>query len=103
VSDRDMVVRMKAEHQPGLTWAKIESLAMPDFIPLRKERVRVPRSKEVWEITSLTDKKIKISYYLQVDPGGSLPPFLVNLFVTKGPYETFENLKQLLQSRMDKR
>jgi hypothetical protein len=29
-----------------------------------------------------------------VDPAGSLPNWMVNLFITKGPYETFVKLRE---------
>jgi hypothetical protein len=101
VSDRDMVVRMNVIHHSATKVTKVESVALPDFIPPKKDFVRIPKSKEIWEIAAVADRKIKINYYLQVDPGGSLPPFLVNLFVSKGPYETFENLRNLLEERLD--
>lgn len=100
VSDRDMVVRMKVVPHTTAKAIRIESNALPDFIPLKKDFVRIPKSKEVWEIAVVTPRHVKINYYLEVDPGGSLPPFLVNLFVSKGPYETFENLRQILEDRL---
>ena len=45
---------------------------------------------------------LKVSYFLNVDPGGSIPAWLVNLAVAEGPYESFRNLKrQLSEVRQD--
>lgn len=99
VSDRDLVVRMKVVHHPSTKLTRVESVALPNYIPAKKDFVRIPKSNEVWEIKSVDSHSIKINYYLEVDPGGSLPPFLVNLFVSKGPYETFENLRGILEAR----
>jgi hypothetical protein len=101
VSDRDMVVRMKVIKNSVSKVINVESIALPNFIPPKKDMVRVPFSNEKWIITSV-NQKIKINYFLQTDPGGALSPFLVNLFITKGPYETFVNLKELLKSRPHK-
>jgi len=99
VSDRDIIIRMKVISNSASKSINVESIALPNFIPPKEKLVRVPMSNEKWIITSLANQKIKINYVLQIDPGGALPPMLVNLFVTKGPYETFSNLKELLKSR----
>ncbi|GHN01910.1 hypothetical protein WSM22_33990 [Cytophagales bacterium WSM2-2] len=95
VSDRDMIINLKViGNDPNSV--KIESVALPDYIPRKDNFVRVPMSSETWVVTR-SGQKIKIKYFLKVDPGGTLSPFLVNLFSTKGPYESFENLKSLLE------
>lgn len=99
VSDRDLIARMKINHHPSTKVTRVESFSVPDFIPRKKEFVRIPKSNEVWEIVAVAPRHVKIKYYLEVDPGGALPPFLVNLFVSKGPYETFDNLRRILEAR----
>lgn len=98
VSDRDMVIRMRITNNVASKTIHVESIALPNFIPPKKDLVRVPFSNEKWIITQ-ANQKIKINYFLQTDPGGALSPFLVNLFITKGPYETFVNLRELLKSQ----
>ena len=44
-------------------------------------------------ITPIAKGRIKVEYTIRLDPGGDLPAWLFNLFVTKGPAESFENLK----------
>ncbi len=100
VSNRDMVVHLKVISTPATKSVTIESIALPNFMPLKENLVRVPVSNERWIISSTTVQKMKIIYYLQIDPGGALPAVLVNLFISRGPYESFENLKKLLQDRI---
>jgi hypothetical protein len=38
-----------------------------------------------------------LQYILQLDPGGSIPGWILNMFATKGPMETFEHLKKKLE------
>lgn len=102
VSDRDMVIRMKVIKNPASKVVSVESIALPNYILPKKDLVRVPFSNEKWIITH-ANQKIKINYFLQTDPGGALSPFLVNLFITKGPYETFVNLRNLLKSSPSKK
>lgn len=102
VSERDLIIQMKVIGNASSKSIVVESCALPNFIPVKKNLVRVPTSNEKWIIMPLANERIKINYFLQFDPGGVLPPMLVNLFVTKGPYDTFTNLKGLLKSKLKK-
>lgn len=70
----------------------IDAHAEPNFLPVKPGLVRVQKSVAHWEITP-TPLGSLIVYTLQFDPGGSVPAWLTNLFVTKGPYETFQRLR----------
>jgi START domain len=96
-SDRDLVMhlRIKQEHHTKILTIREENV--PDYLPRKKNIVRVPLSKEVWTVTPLDKKTLKIEYYLDVDPGENAPAWLVNIFATKGPYETFKNLRIQIQ------
>jgi hypothetical protein len=41
---------------------------------------------------------IYIIYEVEVDPGGSIPGWIANMFVAKGPFETFGNLGKKLKN-----
>lgn len=79
---------------------KITTVGKPKEIGLTKGMVRVPYFLGVWDVTALDTKRISISYYLSVDPGGSIPVWISNMFVSKGPYETFINLSVLLKGQV---
>ena len=34
------------------------------------------------------------AYYNKINPGGTLPAWIVNMFASKGPMETFSNLRK---------
>ena len=70
------------------------SANLPDYMPVPKDLVKVPYSRGEWKITTISKKTIHIDYILQLNPGGSLPAWVLNLFSTKGPMETFENVKR---------
>jgi hypothetical protein len=38
-------------------------------------------------------------YIFEIDPGGSTPAWLVNMFADKGPYETFKQLGEALKNQ----
>lgn len=97
MSNRDGAIRTRAEVAADGQRATITSLGQPDAMPPKSGKVRVPYLKGVWEVTRVDDRQIRIVYYLDVNPGGDTSPWLVNLFVTKGPYETFLSLTKQLQ------
>ena len=76
---------------------KIITKGEPNAIPVTNGIVRVPYFLGVWQVKTISPGKIFIEYYLDVDPGGSVPAWMSNMFVAKGPYETFMNLAELLR------
>jgi hypothetical protein len=58
--------------------------------------VRVPFLKAEWVATLIGASRIRIEYILDWNPGGSIPAWIANMFVTKGPYKSFS----LLQKKM---
>jgi hypothetical protein len=94
--NRDAAVRMIIEENPAGDKVKISTIGEPSAIPLKNGKVRVAQFKGIWEAEAREDGNIHIEYRLDLDPGGNLPAGVVNLFVAKGPYESFVNLSRLL-------
>jgi hypothetical protein len=65
-----------------------------NYEPIPKDLVQVPLTRGTWNITTITNKSIHVDYMLEMNPGGSLPVWVLNLFSTKGPLESFENIKK---------
>lgn len=92
-SNRDYVTHFTVtQTAPGHT--VINSYAAPDYIPSVSGKVRVKKSSAHWDIMQESEKEVKIIYEVHFDPGGSLPPWLVNMFVTKGPAQSFTKLRE---------
>jgi len=72
---------------------QLEATSIPGYGPVPTDLVNVPYTKGVWHVTTLSPNSIHIDYVLELNPGGSLPAWVINLFTTKGPLETFENIK----------
>jgi hypothetical protein len=71
----------------------VKGVAVDNQVPEVKEIVRVHNSEVTWTVTPLTANSLKIEYTAQADPGGSVPVWAVNMFSTKGPFETFRKLR----------
>jgi DNA repair exonuclease SbcCD nuclease subunit len=95
-SNRDVVIRMVIEKDASHKSVQIRQEAEPGTLPVHKGLVRVQHLFGLWDFTENGNNKLKAVYFLDVDPGGSLPAWIVNLFMAKGPYETFVKLQQLL-------
>jgi hypothetical protein len=96
-ANRDFIAELRAVQDSHSRVVTIYGPIFPDYMPAKKDIVRVRRSEGKWIISPLAKGKIKVEYTLRVDPGGDLPAWLVNMFVTKGPYESFKKLKEQLQ------
>ena len=96
-SNRDFIAKLKAVQDTHSRVVTIYGPIFPDYLPTKKDIVRVTRSEGKWIISPLGKGRIKVEYTLRVDPGGDLPAWLVNLFVTKGPHESFVKLKEQLK------
>jgi hypothetical protein len=77
---------------------KVTASNLPGYKPEVPDLVPVPYSKGTWNVKKINPKFIHIDYTLELNPGGSLPAWVINLFTTKGPMLTFENIKQKMSA-----
>lgn len=90
-SNRDVVIHLIIYPDSLHHITRISAVSEPKFIDEKDGLVRVPYSKASWYVVE-TGNKITIDYTFEVNPGGSLPAWLVNMMADKGPYESFEKL-----------
>ena len=97
ISNRDFIARLKATQDAGTKVVTIDGPTVPDYVPVKDGIVRVTKSEGRWVLTPVGPDRIRVLYTLKMDPGGDLPAWLFNLFVTTGPAESFKNLKEQLK------
>ena len=97
MSNRDAVVHLKMDRDSLNRFLKIMSVSVPDYISEKSGIVRVTKSTISWNVTMPTTNRINIIYIFEAEPGGSIPAWVANAFVDKGPYETFKKLGELLK------
>ena len=98
-SNRDFIVHMTVSQDEKTKAVSIAGENKPTYLPTIKNISRIQQLHTKWLIVPLQNGKVLIEYYLQVDPGGIVPAWLINMFSTKGPFETFKNLR--LQVKKD--
>jgi hypothetical protein len=94
VNNRDMIIHLKLMQDPESKIITITANGEPDYIPTQKELVRIPMSKSTWLIRPLSTGRLWVDYSIQIDPGGSVPAWMVNLVCAEAPYESFMNLRK---------
>ena len=97
LSNRDAVFHSKTNRDSLNRYLNIKTITEPSFIAEKSGKVRVPYSSIDWYLTMPSAKTIHLIYILEIDPGGYLPAWLVNIFADKGPYETFKRLSEGLK------
>jgi regulatory protein YycH of two-component signal transduction system YycFG len=96
ITDRDLVMKMVKEKNKNGSIKYIRTNA-PDKFPLDKDFMRIQEAGGEWLLEPLSEHQSKLTYQFYADPGGSLPAWLVNSFIVQGPYNTFSNLKKLVE------
>ncbi len=96
VSNRDFVAHLTASQNPVNRTVTIDAENVPGFTPQKPNVVRIVQSVGKWLLTPAGGHLVNVEYTLFADPGGSVPAWLINLFITKGPMESFKKLKEHL-------
>ena len=92
-TNRDYIAHIVI-NQVSPTVTTIDSHSDPTLVPEKDGLVRIKKSTAHWELTTINKGSVRIVYTLAFDPAGAAPAWLINLFVTKGPLETFKKLKE---------
>ncbi len=94
VDDRELIVNFKVNRDAGANQINIVMHNILSDIPMKSGFMRVPFFFATYQISGINKTSLKIVYNLNIDPGGSVPPWLVNMAMAEGPYLSFKNLKK---------
>ena len=94
VTNRDFIVKISIMQDPVSKVITVLAENHPDYLPEKKALVRIRNSSGKWLIEPLPNGRVRVEYQLYVDPGGVVPASLVNMFLGKGPLESFKSLKK---------
>lgn len=95
LSKREMIMEMSSRFDSTKQELTIITRHIPYEYPLNDDLVRVPVAVGMWLISS-QQNSLKVEYTLRIDPGGSVPAWLVNIAMADGPYSSFVKLKELV-------
>ncbi|HEY5824640.1 MAG TPA: hypothetical protein VIT44_09750 [Cyclobacteriaceae bacterium] len=99
LSNRDLILHLKLNRDPITKILTVKLESMPDYIPSVEDVVRISSSSTTLTLIPIGEEKLKVRCYVRVDPGGHIPAWVVNMFSTQGPYETFRNLTEKMEAK----
>lgn len=95
VSNRDGVYHfVYSTSGDGTVTIRVE--AVPDYVPLREGKVRIPQANGQWKLVPNADG-VNVTYQMHASPGGSIPGWLADQAVVDTPYGTLKALRVYLQ------
>jgi hypothetical protein len=97
IADRDLVVELTI--YPNADVLNIQAKSLPAYLPKYDHFIRVPYSLATWKVTQEANSKLKVDYTFSVDPGGSIPAWIVNATMAIGPYNSFVKLREILKTK----
>lgn len=92
--NRDLVATIKTEQDEETGTVTISSICNSKFTLSVENYIRITEFNASWVLVPLKDDIVQITYQLQVNPGGSLPAWLINISMIDGPYVTMSNFKE---------
>lgn len=95
--NRDFVAHLTVTQNPETKVVYMDGPAVPGFVPIKKGIVRIDHSMGKWVMSPIGEKRVRVVYTLQVDPGGDIPAWLVNMFAANGPTQSFKKLRLQVQ------
>ena len=98
LQDRDFVLDSWIE-RPSDTLVISRSRARTPFArsPVR-DAVRVVHFESDWYLTPLAGGKTRVDYYLRTDPGGSIPAWISNIALERGPLKLVAAFRERLRA-----
>jgi len=89
-SDRDVITHFKVEQDSVTKIITFIKTGVPDFIPEKELLVRVRRFESTYHLIPIGHDSVKVDMEMQIDPGGSIPAWLINANIVAAPYKTTE-------------
>jgi hypothetical protein len=95
-TNRDCIYRNHYTWKNDSSLLVIDIDILPDYIEEKENFVRIPFGQGYWRVKVLDDKQLDITFQMVVDPGGSVPSWLANMFVNETPTYTLTKLREVI-------
>ncbi len=99
VENRDIAVKSLLVQDKSTGTITIKLTGIPEYIPAKEGRVRMASLHGYWIFEPLGCGKIRATYRLHNEPGGSVPDSLVNGTVKDIVYNTVLKMRSMVQKK----
>jgi ribosome-associated toxin RatA of RatAB toxin-antitoxin module len=96
--DRDVVSLVMPAKHIKTNSILLKTTSTPSALPEKPELTRMRDTEVEWLIKQLKTNQIKVEYKLSLYVEEDLPDFIMKMISTKGPFESFKKLKEMLES-----
>jgi len=95
IRDRDIITLLTVEKISDSKY-KLALESLPNAIPEKEKTIRIKNITGHWLLEE-DGNKTKVTQQLFVNPEGTLPAFVINSLLIKGPFKTFSELRESLK------
>ena len=92
--NRDLVYHCKYLQDSNNYNVRVDIEGLPDYVPEKKNIVRVQYTKGHWELIPLSENKVKVVFQMHIESGGNVPAWFANVASSESPFETLKNLRE---------
>ena len=96
-TNRDNIMHIKLQENSDTKEVTISIESIPDYIPPKEGLVRIPMASGMWKFTPNQNGSSNVFLEYLADPGGRVPIWIVNMFVTDVPFKTLTKLKEVVE------
>jgi len=100
--NRDFAAHVIVTQNPDNKVITIDAPSVAGLVPEKDGLTRVKKSNGKWILTPDGANKTKVTYYLTLEPDSGAPAWIINLFVSDGPMQSFKKLKEQVRKPLYK-
>ncbi|MEM9326950.1 MAG: START domain-containing protein [Bacteroidota bacterium] len=97
LSDRDMISKFEYKKDKNTGSVRLQVQSVPDHLPPDDKMIRIKRLEGYWMLTPLDGDVVEVRYQFFADPEGSIPGWLINMFLVEDPITAMKNLRDFVQ------
>lgn len=97
LDNRDLVLHSTFWQDPKTLAIHSQTTSVHWMEEEKDDLVRIKKADLKWTFTPLGNGIVRVDYYLNSDPGGSIPAWMVNLAADQGPLQTMIKFKEMLE------
>lgn len=97
LSDRDLCAEAIITNDPVTGVRKVRATALPGVVPEKKDMVRIQYYWQQWVMEPAENGIIHVTLEGSIDPGGSIPTWLVNMVITDTPLNVMTKARNVVE------